>query len=38
MKYFIKIDKNDWENFFSFYGSDSGLLGKTFPLFIVVVF
>ena len=31
----IEINKNVWENFFSFSGSNLGLLGKSFPLFIV---
>jgi hypothetical protein len=33
----IEID-NEWENFFSFYGSNSGLCGKPFPLLILSVF
>jgi len=28
----IEINKNEWEKFFSFNGSNLGLLGKSFPL------
>jgi len=35
MKYFIEINKNEWENLFCLSGSNSGLLGKPFPLLVL---
>jgi hypothetical protein len=32
----IEINKNEWENFFSFSGSNLGLLGKDLPLLVFI--